>query len=103
MEKAKNAECFVTLACVYKGVRKYVFQVFNGPKKFDLLGRYDSVYFGFITRVSNVTPLKTCKQIVLVFSDAACNSVGCMPGMYKIMIDESVQPVIHASRPVFAP
>ena len=102
--ESRKAESVVTLPCAYKRVKKdVVFQVFNGPKKLDLLGRDDSVYFGLITRVNNVTPVKTCKQIVSDFSDVVCDSVGCMPGMYKIKIDESVQPVVHASRPVPAP
>ena len=94
----------VTLPCQYKGVIMNVqFEVLDGAKKLDLLGRYDSVRFGLIARVHNVSVNCSCEHILSEFKDVVGDSIGCMPGEYAIKVDHSVEPVVHPPRPVPAP
>ena len=105
--EAKQAVGVLSLPCIYKDVVKCVdFQVFDGPKKLDLLGRADCVAFGLIARVNVATipdGAMSQEQIMREFSDVVSESIGCMPGEYRIKIDESVQPVVHSSRPLPVP
>ncbi len=102
--ESRKSQGIVTLPCLYKGVTKYLeFEVLDGAKKLDLLGRFDSMQFNLIARVNSVSTNDSCKTILCEYRDVVSESIGCMPGEYAIKIDSNVQPVVHAPRPVPAP
>jgi transposase InsO family protein len=87
----------VTLKCTYKEMSEYVdFEVLNGVKGLNLLGRHDCVRFGLVARVNHIG----CSEIIESFKDVIGKEVGCMPGEYTIKIDPNVNPVVHPPRPV---
>ena len=99
-QSAQAAGC-VSLLCMYKDVQTHVeFQVLDGPKCINLLGRADCVRFGLIARVNMVVTDSSCREIVHKYADVFGKDIGCLPGEYDIKVDESFPPVIHAPRSV---
>ena len=90
----------VTLPCKYNKIQRNItFNVMDGKKPVNLLGRNECVNLGLVKRV-HVTVDDACKDLVTRYADVFTDSIGCMPGEYEINVDESVSPVIHASRSV---
>ena len=101
--KAVKAMGCITVPCRYKGdVHNMTFEVLDGAKRIDLIGRPDIRKFGLVTRVNNVSS-GPCGDIVSRFSDVLGNAIGCMPGEYTIKVDPSRPAVQHAPRPVPVP
>jgi len=91
----------VTLPCTYKGVLRNVeFQILDGSKEINLLGRTDCVNFGLIARINQVNVRNPSEEIVKQYKDVFDDEIGCLPGEYDIKVDESVIPVVHPPRPV---
>ena len=91
----------VTLPCSYKNMTRQVeFQVLDGKKAINLLGRADCVRFGLVARTNKVTVNGACESIVSRYADVFGDQIGCLPGEYDIKIDESIPPVIHPPRSV---
>ena len=94
----------IILPCMYKGVVKDVeFQVLDGAKNINLLGRTDCIRFGFIARVYKVSASESCQPIVDRYKDVFGDEIGCLPGEFDIKIDENATPVVHPPRSVPAP
>ena len=90
----------VTLPCAYNNTQRNItFNVMDGKKPVNLLGRDDSVDLGLIKRVY-VTVDDACKNLVTRYVDVFKDSIGCMPGEYEIKVDENISPVVHPSRSV---
>ena len=91
-----QAHGVLTTMCTYKGENHNItFQIINGKKDLDLLGRADIARLGLAIRV-NVTEMSTsCQAIVNKYKDVLGNSIGCMPGEFDIKIDDTVTPVVH--------
>ncbi|XP_052276600.1 uncharacterized protein K02A2.6-like [Dreissena polymorpha] len=70
----------------------------RGYGRINLLGRDDSVDFGLIMRI-HTARLET-ESIIEKYSDVLGEEIGCIPGEYEIKIDKSIEPVVHAPRPV---
>lgn len=97
--KPIKAQGKIVLPCVYKGTNRNVeFQVMDTPRNVNLLGRNESVKFGLIMRVNTVK--MESDAIIKEYSDVLGEEIGCLPGEYEIKLDKSVQPVVHAPRPV---
>ena len=94
----------VKLPCNYNGhVQHLDFQVLDGNKEINLLGRIDSVKMGLIARVNLAVADESCSSIIREYKDVLGESIGCIPGEYEIKIDSSIRPVVHAPRQVPAP
>ena len=90
----------VTLACAYNSTQRNIrFNMMNGRKPVNLLGRDDRVDLGLIKRV-HVTVADVYKNLVTRYADVFKDSIGCMPGEYEIKVDENISPVVHPSRSV---
>ncbi len=91
----------VTLPCTYSDCTTMVdFEVLDGAKEINLLGRYDCDRLGLVQRVHNTSCEESCTDILGKYKDVVGDAIGCMPGEYTIRVDTSMQPVIHAPRPV---
>ena len=89
----------IRLPCMYKGTKHNLeFQVLDTPRNINLLGREDAVKLKLIIRVNNVKV--ATESIIKEFDDVLGDEIGCLPGEYEIKIDKTVDPVIHAPRPV---
>jgi len=96
---AVKALGMITLLCEHKNIKRSVnFQIMNTPRGINLLGRDDSVDFGLIMRI-HTARLET-ESIIEKYSDVLGEEIGCIPGEYEIKIDKSIEPVVHAPRPV---
>ena len=73
------------------------FQVMNGKKDLDLLGRADIAQLGLVIRVNAAETKMLCQIIMNKHKDVLGSSIGCMPGEYEIKIDDTVTPVVHPS------
>lgn len=52
-------------------------------------------------RVNTVNSVSiSTKELIQEFSDVVGDSIGCLPGEYEIKVDDTVEPVIHAPRPL---
>ena len=89
----------VSLPCTYKGVTNDVqFQVLDGKRCINLLGRYDCVRFGLIARIHRTEA--ESNKFLTTYSDVFGEAIGCIPGEYDIKVDEDVRPVVHPPRSV---
>ena len=89
----------VSLPCTYKGVTNDVqFQVLDGKRCINLLGRYDCVRFGPIARVHRTEA--ESNKFLTIYSDVFGEAIGCISGEYDIKVDEDVRPVVHPPRSV---
>jgi transposase InsO family protein len=97
-----RAKGYTVLPCKYKNVvHDVLFQILDGSRPVNLLGRKDSLKFDLISSNVNLAIADdSCRVIVNEYQDVLGDSIGCIPGEYDIKIDGSIQPVIHASRPV---
>lgn len=97
--KQTKAHGKIVLPCEYKGKQSHIeFHVMDTPREINLLGRDDSVKLGLIVRV-NIAKV-SIDEIIKEYSDVLGDEIGCLPEEYEIKIDETVEPVIHAPRPV---
>ena len=97
-QSVKSVGC-VSLPCTYKGVTNDVqFQVLDGKRCINLLGRYDCVRFGLIARVHRTEA--ESNKFLTTYSDVFGEAIGCIPGEYDIKVDEDVRPVVHPPRSV---
>ena len=97
----KNSLGLIMLPCKYKGqVYNLEFEILDGIRNLNLLGRCDAVRMGLIARV-NVVDTKVYvedvnasdrsrKQMLHEYRDVIGESIGCMPGEYVIKIDHTV-------------
>lgn len=79
----------ITLPCKYGSV--------------SLLGRSDCLRCGLIMQVNTVNSVSiSIKELIQEFSDVVGDSIaiGYLPGEYEIKVDDLVEPVIHAPRPL---
>ena len=91
----------LTTKCTYKGETcDITFQVMNGKKDLDLLGRADIARLGLVIRVNAAETKMLCQTIMNKYKDVLGSSIGCMPGGYEIKIDDTVTPVVHPPRSV---
>ena len=98
--KSERSIGSVTLPCAYNNTQRNItFNVMDGKKPVNLLGRDDSVDLGLIKRV-HVTVDDACKNLVTRYADVFKDSIGCMPREYEIKVDENIFPVVHPSRSV---
>ena len=89
----------VSLPCTYKGGTNDVqFQVLDGKRCINLLGRYDCVRFGLIARVHRIEA--ESNKFLTTYSDVFGEAIGCIPGEYDIKVDEDVRPVVHPPKSV---
>ncbi|XP_021360878.1 uncharacterized protein K02A2.6-like [Mizuhopecten yessoensis] len=89
----------INLPCAYKNIKRDVeFQVLDIRRNVNLLGRDECTRFGLIARINSVQ--LTTDDILSEYSDVVGDEIGCIPGNYEIKIDETVQPVVQAPRPV---
>ncbi len=87
----------VKIPCVYKDkTYDMTFQVLNGKKDLNLIGRDDSVRTGLVVRVNKTDT--TSQTVVNKYRDVLGTEIGCLPKEYDIVIDESVTPVVHPPR-----
>ena len=97
-QSVKSVGC-VSLPCTYKGVTNDVqFQVLDGKRCINLLGRYDCVRFGLIARVHRTEA--ESNKFLTTYSDVFGEAIGYIPGEYDIKVDEDVRPVVHPPRSV---
>ena len=97
-QSVKSVGC-VSLPCTYKGVTNDIqFQVLDGKRCINLLGRYDCVRFGLIARVHRTEA--ESNKFLTSYSDVFGEAIGCIPGEYDIKVDEDVRPVVHPPRSV---
>ena len=91
----------LTTKCTYKGETcDITFQVINGKKDLDLLGRADIARLGLVIRVNGAETNMLCQTMMNKYNDVFGSSIGCMPGEYDIKIDDTVTPVVHPPRSV---
>ena len=91
----------LTTKCTYKGETcDIIFQVMNGKKDLDLLGRADIARLGPVIRVNAAETKMLCQTIMNKYQDVLGSSIGCMPGEYEIKIDDTVTLVVHPPRSV---
>ena len=99
--QSQKAIGVVTLPCYYKGVVHYVkFQVLDCNRNVNLLGKDDCVKFGLVARIHNISCSSTSHTVINRYSDVFADEIGCLPGEYRIKIDENVTPVVHPPRQV---
>ena len=99
-QSVKSVGC-VSLPCTYKGVTNDTciqFQVLDGKRCINLLGRYDFVRFGLIARVHRTEA--ESNKFLTTYSDVFGEAIGCIPGEYDIKVDEDMRPVVHPPRSV---
>ncbi|KAK3098150.1 hypothetical protein FSP39_016659 [Pinctada imbricata] len=89
----------IILPCRHNGkLMNLMFQILDTERPICLLGRPDSVRYNLVMRVNSVT--SCIEDLIGSFSDVVGEEIGCLPGEYEIKVDSSVQPVVHAPRPV---
>ena len=80
----------LTTKFTYKGeTRDITFQVMNGKKDLELLGRADIARLGFVIRVNATKQTCHAKQL-WINTKVLGSSIGCKPGEYDIKIDDTV-------------
>jgi hypothetical protein len=86
----------IDLQGIHKGVeRNIIFQIIDTQRPLNLLGRDDCMHLVLIVRLNMVET--AMQQITSYYADVIGSEIGMLPGEYGIKINETVEPIIHAS------